>query len=79
MKRPKVFRCYRCGELRNGKPTLEITLFPGGPRGLCGDCYAETQGHVYVETQEEPSGGVVTHALDCDLGEDCTCSVEALA
>ena len=66
MKRPKVFRCYRCGELRNGKPALELTLFPGGARELCTACLAESQGNV-------------THAPDCDLDEDCACSVEALA
>lgn len=39
MRKPKVFRCYRCGELRNGKPKLVI-----GELQLCQHCHDESQG-----------------------------------
>ena len=39
MRRPKIFRCYRCNELRNGKPAMTVNELP-----MCQHCYRETQG-----------------------------------
>jgi len=40
VKRPIVYRCYRCRELQTGKPALTLSH----QWKLCPDCYAESQG-----------------------------------
>jgi hypothetical protein len=44
MAKPRLFRCYRCRQLRNGKPVWE-----NGGLKLCALCLAESKGERVAE------------------------------